>query len=730
MDRSGHDPILSLSVAIPRPFPALAAALLLAAPLAAQPAAPPALDQARAVDAEVRVAMFDLLVERPLAAMSRLRALRQAPEAQLEGNGSTYGQAEAQFLLAESYARLGMSDAFRQTARTLLESGNTRYAPLLQMQLLLDAYRRGAYQEAVSLAQSVSANDRAFAGLVGGLASYRLGDPASARTSFDAAVAAGGPFAGYSRYMSALALMAGDTAQTQATITALQGVAGDALGEFADQVNLTIAQLSYQRGDYEAASAAAGRVSATGGLSSSATLTRAWSLYKASQFDAASQAFTDFATRFPHLPERDEARLMVGQVMLQQQRIDDAGRHFQAIADSLNGDLAVMRAGSAAAMAEAARSFVQARAATLLFLQQPAAGKVLALPDNHGMDQAAIAQVMGASAPATPPGQLRPEIISLADVGPRLDSLAPASGGGVARRAVYLTDSGGPTRAEFVRRSQALSQADVVVAVARYQLAEQLAAHNAKLALIERLQEMLGEAAAQLDTLSRELTQARDSLTRLSQMTEEESMRVRELIQREAEAVRLDAADNARRADSLRASFGTMLSADDAGLIEVERQTSLTYQQLANNVMNGLASVFARHPVVRLQDTVRAHIAATEGLVGDTRATISSTNAALMNEMARMRATEDQRTGAARAALASAEAARATAEGSVLVAAEAELRARADMFLGMMSRDAQAAEFGAASASFFKAVGSPTASGTLAEPPGGAAGEPDESSPR
>jgi hypothetical protein len=95
-----------------------------------------------------------------------------------------------------------------------------------------------------------------------------------------------------------------------------------------------------------------------------------------------------------------------------------------------------------------------------------------------------------------------------------------------------------------------------------------------------------------------------------------------------------------------------------------------------------------------------------------------------------MRATEDQRTGAARAALASAEAARATAEGSVLVAAEAELRARADLFLGMMSRDAQAAEFGAASASFFKAVGSPTASGTLAEPPGGAAGEPDESSPR
>jgi cell division septum initiation protein DivIVA len=268
------------------------------------------------------------------------------------------------------------------------------------------------------------------------------------------------------------------------------------------------------------------------------------------------------------------------------------------------------------------------------------------------------------------------------------------------------------------------------VALARYQLAEQLAAHNAKLALMERLQEMLGEAAGQLDTLSRQLTEARDSLTRLSEMTEEESMRVRELIRSEAEAVRLDAADNARRADSLRASFGTILSADDAGLIEVERQTSLTYQQLANNVINGLPSVFARHPVVRLQDTVRAHIAATEGLVSDTRATISSTNAVLMNEMARLRATEDQRTGAARAALASAEAARATAEGAVLVAAEAELRARADMFLGMMSRDAQAAEFGAASASFFKAVGSPTASGTLAEPPGGAAGAPDQSSPR
>ena len=702
----------------------LAAALLASIPADAQMPAP---DQASAIDAEVRVALFDLLSERPLAALSRLRALHAGTGVPAGGTPGTYGATEIQFLLAESYNRLGMADAFRGTARGLLSSGDTRYAPVLRLQLLLDAYRRGAYQEAVTQAGDVGGADRGLASLIAGLAHYRLGSYPAAQSAFAAAGQGGGVYSGYARYMAALAAMAGDTTQSQAAIGALQGLAGDALGEFADQVNLTIAQLAYHRGQHDVASAAAARVSAGSGMAAQATLTRAWALYKSSQLEPAAQAFTEFATRYPQLPQRDEARLMVGQVLLQQGRLDDAGRHFQRIADSLSSDVQQLGQDRAGAMSEAARAFVRARAAQMLFLQAPAEGKALAVPDNLGMDHTTIAQALGTTAPVTPAEQLRPELVALDDIAPRLDSIVSASGPAFPGRVAYVFDEGGATRAEFVRRAQALREADVAVALARYRLAEQLASHNAKLALIERLQGMLGEAAARLDSTSRELTQARDSLGRVAQEADVEHSRLRDLLRREAEAVRTEAAENLRRADSVRTSFGGILSPDDANLMGIERETALTYQRLADNVLAGLERAFARHPVMRLRDTIRAHIGESEGLVSSTRVTISETNDILTNEVARLRATEAERTSAARAAVASAESVRATAEGAVVVAVEAELRARAERLLAIVRRDVEAAEFGAASASFLKAVG--TEAATPGQGTGGGAGATGSPSP-
>ena len=70
----------------------------------------------------------------------------------------------------------------------------------------------------------------------------------------------------------------------------------------------------------------------------------------------------------------------------------------------------------------------------------------------------------------------------------------------------------------------------------------------------------------------------------------------------------------------------------------IERETALTYQRLADNVLAGLERAFARHPVMRLRDTIRAHIGESEGLVSSTRVTISETNDILTNEVARLRA--------------------------------------------------------------------------------------------
>jgi hypothetical protein len=164
------------------------------------------------------------------------------------------------------------------------------------------------------------------------------------------------------------------------------------------------------------------------------------------------------------------------------------------------------------------------------------------------------------------------------------------------------------------------------------------------------------------------------------------------------------------------------VSPEDANLMAIERETAATYQRLADNVLAGLDRAFANHPVVRLSDTVRAHIAESEGLVTQTRATIAETNDILSNEVARLRATEAERTAAARAAVASAESARATAEGAVVVAVEAELRARAEQLLTIVRRDVEAAEFGAASASFLKAVAPATQPGP--GPGGAGAGAP------
>jgi TolA-binding protein len=706
-------------------------ALLVAASAPAQTTpAPPQPDQAAAVDAEVRVALFELLADNPLAAMSRLRVLHTGSETQLPGGAGVFGQSEVQFLLAQSYARLGMSNAFRGTATSLLQSGDSRYAPILRLQMLLDAYRSGSYQEAASLASAAQATDPGLASLVGGLANYRLGNWAAARTAFDAAAAAGGSYAGYARYMSALSQMAGDTTQAQAATAALQTLANDALGEFADQVNLTIAQLAYQRGDFTTAAAAAGRVSPDGGMAAQAALTRAWSLYKASQLDAAAQAFNEFATRYPHLPQRDEARLMVGQILLQQGRLDDAGRHFQRIADSLTVDVAALTQSREAAMAQAARAFVQARAATMLFLQSPATGKALAVPDNLGLDQATLARALGGTMPATPVEEMRPELVSLADVSPRLDSVASSAGPAFPRRVAYVFGGPGETQAEFVRRAEALREADVAVALARYRLAQQLASHQARLALVERMQQMLGQASGRLDTLAAQLVAARDSLARVSQAAEEERKRLHEMMRLEADVVRLDAAGNVYRVDSMRTTFRSIMTADDDSLMAVERRTAVSYQRLAESVLAGLDRLFARHPVIALRDSVQRHIDSTETLLAATRVTIASTNQTLSDEAARLRAAESERTGSARAVLASAEAARSSAEAAVLVAVEAELRARAEQLLGIVRRDAEAAEFGAASASFFKAVGTTSGTQTPAQSPAPAGGPPGQGSPR
>ena len=244
----------------------------------------PLADQARGVDAEIRVALYQLLDEQYVPALSRLQWLATSPVA-LSGasaGGVLRGREDMLFLLAQTYYRLGMDSAFR-TAATPLVTGDksTRFGRLLRSQLLLDAYRHGDYARAITLAEGVDVADRGLGALVAGLASYQTGNLPAANAHFASAQSSGAPYGQYAQYMQALAMVRADTTKRAEAMAALQSLAASASGKLQDQARLTGAELAYESERYDDAARLAAEVSQSSGLAAQAQLTRAWALYKA-----------------------------------------------------------------------------------------------------------------------------------------------------------------------------------------------------------------------------------------------------------------------------------------------------------------------------------------------------------------------------------------------------------------------------------------------------------------
>ena len=266
----------------------------------------PTMDQGRGMDAELRVAFFELTNDRYVAALSRLEWLQAAPTTMSAAGapGALRGREDVSFLLAETYYRLGMDEAFRKTAEPLVwTSTGGKYAPLLRSQLVLEAYRRGDFVAAKRVSDAMAAaatpsGDAGFGALVSGLTAYQSGRYPDARAAFAKAQAGGAPYASYAQYMDALAQLRADTTQTAAATQALQTLASSASGDIADQARLTAAQLAYEGGDFAQAATLAGAVSPTSSVASQALLTRAWALYKANQIAPSGEAFAEFPS-FP-----------------------------------------------------------------------------------------------------------------------------------------------------------------------------------------------------------------------------------------------------------------------------------------------------------------------------------------------------------------------------------------------------------------------------------------------
>jgi hypothetical protein len=665
-------------------------------------------NQAAGVDAEVRAALFQLVNGEPIPALSRLQWLSTSPTAL--GSAADAGMLRTRenmlFLLAETYYTLGMDEAFRASARQLASNTATsRYGAILNTQLMLDAYRRGDYAGAIALSKSLGdpASGRGVGTLVAGLAAYQLGNYTDARASFAGTTAAGPPYSDYARYMDALTMLRADTTSGPAALAALQSLAGSATGEFADQVRLTASQLAYELGQYPASIQLADAISRTGGLAAQAQFTRAWALYKSDQLGPAGQAFSEFATQYPQLPEREESRLMEGQVFLQMGRTDDAANLFRTVADSTNATVAMFQSRATTALTDAARALVSARAAGLLFLRDPASGKTIALRDAAGAEIQVLATIF-ADTVTTLPAVTPPEIISLSDVMARVATIAPAIGSSIPQRLLFAPASATRNRSEFALGSQALYDADVAVALARHRLDEQMEAQRLQLALLRRFQVILANDLAGFDTLTKGLTAAQDSLSRVYAVVAAAGARLTQLFTGQIEATRLLANENVNSIDTLRRGLAGAIAPTDEAILAQERETADYYRRIADLIQNGLPGAIAHNPIFALADSVRARAAKVATLVAEARGAGEEAQRLLASAIAEMESTESDRVRALRASIASAEAQRTAAEARLVSVVDSELRARNNEMLAMLRRDVEAAEFGSASALFFKTI--------------------------
>ena len=661
----------------------------------------PPIDPARALEAEVRVALNDLLANRTVSALQRLQWLASLP-ATPPAAGSTSetlrGRGDMLFLLAEAQYRLGMDSAFRTNAQSVLSIGPARYAPLLNSQLLLSAYRTGDFSRVTSLVQGGSGDQsRGLAALVAGLAAYQMRNYPTAATKFAAAKAAGAPYAQYAEYMDVLTSLRSDTTQTTPALARLEALAQTANGTFADQVRLTAAQLAYETTAYDRAITFANAVTPNGGLAPLALLTKAWAQYKNKDVAGAGQSFAAFADQYPLLPQRDEARLMAAQSLLQLGRTDEAGRLFRMVSDSGRAESQRLDAKSSDAVMNLARSLVRARAAGLLFANDPEMGKTIALEETAGADPQVLASVMTGTTPTLPAVEVA-RIVSLNDLMQRYGSVGDSAGMMLSKRVLFAPASANAAPTLFAQRAEAVMAADLDAAITSQRL--RLASRNATLRLMQirgLQQAMQGRG----DTVAKLVARVDTTDSRLSglltSIDSTESHLRASLVTQVRNVQGGPAYVLSVRADSLR-QRGLIPSGLDVEALVAARTDSL---------LNAL-------PLFLLRDSVRIRMTKVRRELAESRTAIEQADRLFAAAQTGQLTDTSASLSRIRSEQAAAQSRRSAAEAGLVAAVSTELSARATDLLALLQHDLQAAEFGTATAAFFNAIdqGRPAGAGT------------------
>ncbi len=707
-----------------------------AAPVAVRPdtALIPELDAARAADAEIRVALFELMNNRPAAALDRLRVIT-APAGSVGGTGTWRGDQDRRFLMAESFYRLGMDDSMRVAAQAVLAGpGAARFGAVLRTQLLFAAYRSGDLAQAYAIAKAASRDDRSpLSALLAGLVAYQNGDTALARTSFVSAqqlASSGGPYADYARYMGALSAARGDTAHPTTALHAFEAALTTANGESLNQLTLAGAQSAAEAGQYDRAAASAAAVEASSGSDAEARATRAWALTRGGHPDQAATVFSELADRYPQLPGREDNRLMAAQSALEQSKPTESEGEFLSAADSASTEAQRISLWSATPHA-AARALVSARAADVLLLPDVVLGKTLAFPDSAGGGTDALRAVVSDAPTTAPPAFAPPSLVTINGLTSRVDSAAAGAAGGglslvdrdVLRRAAFTREPDGPAgaavRADLIHDVNELHNADISVVLANEDIRAQRGNVTLQLLLLRRARQQIELAGDSLGPMFTRMSAAEDSLARVTQHVDIAGVLLHRLFAPQFSDMRKMSSDNIRQIDSVRRSMGAYAAPSDLAVLDREAATAAQYGRIADMIERGLNQVIANHPAFALRDSIRLRGERTRQLIVQTQRAVTTGEAAVDQQMARVSEGGSSTRASLRSTLIAAAAAQEQAVGVLTAAVEHDLTVRAGVLAADARRDQEAAEFGAAGASFFRQLASADAASG-----GTAAGDP------
>ncbi len=237
--------------------------------------------------------------------------------------------------------------------------------------------------------------------------------------------------------------------------------------------------------------------------------------------------------------------------------------------------------------------------------------------------------------------------------------------------------------------------------------------------LLRRARQQIELAGDSLGPMFTRMSAAEDSLARVTQHVDVAGVLLHRLFTPQFTDMRKLSTDNIRQIDSVRRSMGPYAAPSDLAVLDREAATAAEYGRVADMIERGLNQVIANHPAFALRDSIRLRGERTRQLIVQTQRAVTTGEAAVDEQMARVSEGGSSTRASLRSTLNAAAAAQEQAAGLLTAAVEHDLTVRAGVLAADAKRDQEAAEFGAAGASFFRQLASanPSSGGVAAGDP-------------